>query len=263
MTTTLDTAFSTRKRPCAVVNMAGNQHMDGLFVIVEGADGSGKSAAVDHLVRRLRCDGHQVHRIDRGRPGGPAEYASLVTAVDAVFRSGHDLGADWTLLSLAAATQYTAILHGQVLPAVHDGAIVIAESWWNKTWIRLAIEASIHLKLKTSDLETFQSWQRALIPPATRCWELTVVVNASQQDRSDWYAASEAKEPIYAPDGRLSVDPVEFGRFTEQIAAGLRETALQNQWPIVHNHRGRTPDDVAAEIYSLIDGARTDSCTHP
>jgi hypothetical protein len=243
--------------------MAANQHMNGLFVVVEGADGSGKSAAVDRLVPLLRRDGYRVHRIDRARPDGPPEYANLIRAVDAIFRSAHDLGTNWHLLSLAAAAQYTTIIDGQVAPAVSDGAIVIAESWWNKTWIRLAVEAGIHLDLAPRHLTAFQSWQRALIPPPARAWEMTVVVNAPEKDRSGWYAANETKEPIYARDGRLSVDPAEFGRFTEQIALGLREAATHHQWPLVHNHHARTPDDVALEIRSFIDAARADSLTHP
>jgi thymidylate kinase len=61
--------------------------MDGLFVMVKGADGSGKSAAVHHLVTRLQHDGHPVRRIDRDRPSGLPEYANLIKAVATVFRS--------------------------------------------------------------------------------------------------------------------------------------------------------------------------------
>jgi hypothetical protein len=175
-----------RKEPAVASNRPSDP---GVFVAVEGADGSGKSAVVSELVELLRRDGRHVKRVLRSSPAGPGAYAGLVRGVDGLFRAGREIPVSWELLSLAAAAQYLAIMQSEIGPSVAVGTIVIAESWWNKTWIRLAIEADICRGNGQAERRRFRNWQRGLVPvPLLEGdQQFTVVLEATTADRVRWY----------------------------------------------------------------------------
>jgi energy-coupling factor transporter ATP-binding protein EcfA2 len=227
----------------------------GLFVVLEGADGSGKSTLVDHLVPLLHRSGRTVRRINRSSPEGHPAHVSLVRAVDQVFRTAHATPASWELLSLAAAAQYRSILHAQIEPAIKAGEIVIAESWWDKTWIRFGLEAEICLDLSEAQQRALGSWQRRLLPPGPlpAHWHLTVLVQADQQDRVCWYKAAGCPDSFYDRWGAVSHNPDEYGYFTECIAERLRDVADDRGWPIVANGVHRDAVDVAADLHQAIE----------
>ncbi len=107
------------------------------------------------------------------------------------------------MLSLAAATQYATILRSQIEPAVEAGEVVIAESWWDKTW------------------------QRRLLPPSPlpAHQHLTVLVDVAQHDRVACYQAAGRPDPYVDHTGPDSHHPDGFGRFTEHIADQLSPSA--------------------------------------
>ncbi|MEU6405479.1 hypothetical protein [Streptomyces sp. NPDC046985] len=226
----------------------------GLFVVVEAADGSGKTSIVDHLVPILASTGRTVRRIDRGRPNGDRAHADLVRAVDRLFRSDAATDAGWEQLSLAAAVQYRSILHAQVAPAVAAGEVVIAESWWDKTRIRLGVEAAAHHGHSVERQHAFAAWQQSLLPPAASAdrQRLTVHIDTPQPDRTAWYRAAGCPAPYLDHNGKLSRDPDGYGRFTELIAARLRDVCAGQGWPTVTNGGARTADAAAADLHRLI-----------
>ena len=235
--------------------MTSNQRPGkGIFVAVEGADGSGKTEAVSELMRLLRQDGRPARRIVRSSPSGPPAYTGLVRGVDTLFRAGPALPASWELLSLAAAAQYLAIMHCEIGPPVAEGTIVIADSWWNKTWIRLAIEAGICHRHTPEQAQRFRAWQQALLPvPAPIAGsQFTVVIDAAPQDRARWYEHAGCPDTVFDDDGAPSRDPSVFASFTSRIAGELRELAAWHQWPVVRNSAAMSPADVAAQIRALI-----------
>jgi hypothetical protein len=235
--------------------VTGNQRAgEGIFVAVEGADGSGKTEAVSELMRLLGQDGMPARRIVRSNPSGPPAYTGLVRGVDTLFRAGPVTPASWELLSLAAAAQYLAIMHCEIGPAVADGVIVIADSWWNKTWIRLAIEAGIHRRHTPKQGQRFRAWQQALLPvPAPGAdRQFTVVINAAPQDRARWYERAGCPDTVFDDQGAPSRDPDVFASFTSCIAGELRELAARHRWPVVRNSAVMSPADVAAQIRALI-----------
>jgi hypothetical protein len=235
--------------------MTGNQSAgEGIFVAVEGADGSGKTEAVSELMRLLRQDGTPARRIMRSNPSGPPAYTGLVRGIDTLFRAGPGTPASWELLSLAAAAQYLAIMHCEIGPAVAGGVIVIADSWWNKTWTRLAIEAGIHHRHTPEQGQRFRAWQQALLPvPAPGAdRQFTVVIDAAPQDRARWYERAGCPDPVFDDQGAPSRDPDVFASFTSRIASELRELAARHQWPVVRNSAAMSPADVASQIRALI-----------
>jgi len=226
----------------------------GLFLVLEGADGCGKSTVADDLVPLLRSAGRTVRRIERGRPTGNRVHADLVRAVDQLFRSPDATAAGWEHLSLSAAAQYHSILHAQVAPAVAADEVVIAESWWDKTWVRLGLEAELCQSLDALERDRLREWQCGLLPPsplpARR--RLTVLIDAARHDRVTWYKAACCPEPVLARTGVPTRDPDEYGEFTEHIATRLHRLADQHGWPVVPNGAHRTTTDVAGELCDLV-----------
>ncbi|MFJ5851012.1 dTMP kinase [Streptomyces sp. NPDC092903] len=228
----------------------------GVFVVLEGADGSGKSTLTDMVIKNLHQEGLAVRRIHRERSEEHrnAEYATLVAAVRNIFQIGDEAAVPFELLTLASATQYTTIYHSQIAPSVAAGEIVIAESWWDKTWIRLGIEAQLCLKLDDAELCEFWKWQRSLFPPAPYIPtpDLTVLVDTPERDRVNWYSSANRYEPVFDDNGAVSHDAQEYGRFTSRIAKELRNVAEEKSWPILSNGYDQSPHDVGRRLTELI-----------
>ncbi|MFD9687355.1 dTMP kinase [Kitasatospora sp. NPDC059088] len=235
----------------------------GLFTVLEGTDGSGKSAITEQLVAALRAAGHTVRRLDRARPTGETAHAALVRAVNELFRSPTATAAGWEHLSLAAAAQYHSILHAQVVPAVAAGEIVIADSWWDKTWVRLGLEAEIVQHLDEHRRRALQEWQQALLPPSPLPvhQRLTVLIDTPMRDRIAWYQAAGCPDAVLGRTGVLTRETEEYGEFTERIATGLRELAARHRWPVVANGTHRTAAQAATDLCALIE-QRTRSAVH-
>ncbi|WP_181871687.1 hypothetical protein [Sphaerisporangium album] len=226
-----------------------------MFIVLEGADGSGKTALAAEVMDQLRRSGHRVRATRRADPDGPAEHAALIRAVGQMFARAGDQGTGFDLLSLAAAAQYAAIVHGQVLPAVRRGEIVIADSWWAKTWVRLSIEASYRApQASPGQVGLLRSWQQALwpCPPLSPIPALTVLIDAPQADRMHWYEAAGRREPVYDACGASTRNPAAFAHLTSAIADLLRQAADQQGWPIIANGRHLGLQDVAADVIAAV-----------
>ncbi len=103
--------------------MEEGERAPGLFVVVEGPDGAGKSAAAASLVRELRAAGHDVvaTREPGGTPIGEALREVLLRA-GAVERSGL---ADALLFNAARAELVRAVIR----PALQRGAVVVSDRY--------------------------------------------------------------------------------------------------------------------------------------
>jgi thymidylate kinase len=235
--------------------MSGSESrpMRGLFVVVEGADGSGKSAAVDLLLGGLAEQARPVRAVRREAPVGAEEYASFVSAAGRVFGAAGGLSTDFRVLSLIGAAQYAALVDSQVKPAIESGEVIIAGSWWAKTWARLSIEASRRGALKARK-EEFRNWQRQLFPedltPAANT--ITVLLEAPEDDRLRWYAEAGCIGPVYDSAGIPSHEPSEFAKFTTELGNILRSHATSKGWPIIKNGSGRTVQEVADELLGIV-----------
>lgn len=228
----------------------------GLFVVLEGADGSGKTALTEAVVDTLRRRGHEARATQRNQPLGHGHptYSQFIAAVVRLFRADAADNVPLDLLTLAAAAQYTAILHSQVIPAVADGDIVVADGWWDKVWIRLGIEAQRCLGLNDAERDAFWDWQQSLFPSLPGVSPLTVLVDTRVEDRIRWQMAAGCPEVVYDLHGRESTDPQVFGDFTALIAGKLSEIAVGDRWPTVRNGSDRGIPEVATDLVELIEG---------
>ena len=107
--------------------MEEDERARGLFVVLEGPDGAGKSAAAASLVRELRAAGHDVvaTREPGGTPIGEALREVLLRA-GAVERSGI---ADALLFSAARAELVRAVIR----PSLERGAVVVSDRYATST----------------------------------------------------------------------------------------------------------------------------------
>jgi dTMP kinase len=100
----------------------------GIFVTFEGSEGAGKSTQVALLIERLRRDGLPVLALRE--PGGTElgeEVRMLIRRVD--FAIAPCAEAE-LLLFLASRSQ---LVREKILPALHDGMVVICDRYYDST----------------------------------------------------------------------------------------------------------------------------------
>ena len=225
------------------------------FVVLEGADGSGKTAIAAAVCAELGARGRAVVPVSRENPSGTAAYARVVADIAEMFRASDEAGSPLPLLALGAALQHATMFESQVRPALDDGACVIADSWWTKTRVRFAVEARRCTNWRAEDHRRFDRWLAGLFRYAYAGREAAVVtalIDTSKEDRVRWYSRLREKQAVYDRRGATTQDPAEFGDFTEEIQQQLRVIATRSQWPLVENRDGKDPLTAAREILAVI-----------
>ncbi len=103
-----------------------NKPYEGLFITIEGGEGSGKSTLSDHLALFLQNKGYAV--LKTREPGG----TPLCEHLRNLLLNSHEPMHEKTelLLFLAARVQH---LEEQIKPALHEGQIVICERFHDST----------------------------------------------------------------------------------------------------------------------------------
>jgi dTMP kinase len=92
----------------------------GKLVVIEGADGSGRSTEVDLLKEHLEVEGHAV--VDTG-----LRRSTLVSEEIDRAKQGHTLGA--TTLALLYAADFADQLENKIVPALSAGSTVLADRY--------------------------------------------------------------------------------------------------------------------------------------
>lgn len=229
------------------------------FLVLEGADGSGKTAIAAAVCAELRARGRAVVPVSRVNPSGRAAYARVVADIAEMFRVSDEAGSPLPLLALGAALQHVTMFESQVRPALDDGACVIADSWWAKTRVRFVVEARRCTDWRAEDHQWFDRWLAGLFRYAYAGREaevVTVLIDTSKEDRVRWYSRLREKQAVYDRRGASTQDPAEFGDFTDEIQQQLRVIAARSQWPQVENRDGKDPLATAREILAVAVGTR-------
>jgi dTMP kinase len=97
---------------------AGN--LPGRLIVIEGADGSGRTTEVAQLKERLEIEGHAV--VDTG-----LRRSDLVSAEIDRAKQGHTLGA--STMALLYAVDFADQLENKIVPALAAGATVLADRY--------------------------------------------------------------------------------------------------------------------------------------
>ncbi|TKB69552.1 MAG: dTMP kinase [Nitrospira sp.] len=150
--------------------------MPGLFITLEGIEGSGKSTQISHLAQVLIQAGHRI--LQTREPGGTATAEAirhiLLTA------SSHEPVAPQTeaLLILAARCQH--VTH-RILPALQQGAVVLCDRFSDSTFAYQGFARGLDLQWlrAANDIAT-----GGLTPDLTLVLDLPVSIGLARR-RSD------------------------------------------------------------------------------
>lgn len=200
----------------------------GIFITLEGTEGSGKSTQAARLAHALRAEGHAV-LLTREPGGTPA--AEQLRAV--LLKNNSE--------SLAAETEAFVILAARrqhvdhvIAPALRQGAIVICDRFVDST---LAYQGYARgLDLKT--LRTMNQWATGgLAPDLTLLFDLPVATGLRRRQRDA------------AGQNRLDRETT---RFHEQVRAGFLKLARKEPRRIKPINAARTPDRIAEAVRALV-----------
>ena len=203
-------------------------HTAGIFITLEGTEGSGKSTQAARLAHALRAEGHAV-LLTREPGGTPA--AEQLRAV--LLKNNSE--------SLAAETEAFVILAARrqhvdhvITPALQQGAIVICDRFVDST---LAYQGYARgLDLKT--LRIMNTWATdGLAPDLTLLFDLPVATGLRRRQRDA------------AGQNRLDR---ETKHFHEHVRAGFLELARQEPRRIKPINAARTPDRIAEAVRALV-----------
>ncbi|MGI0131726.1 MAG: dTMP kinase [Thermoplasmata archaeon] len=96
------------------------EHLKGHLIVIEGADGSGRSTEVEQLREWLEVQGHPV--VDTG-----LRRSTLVSEKIDEAKTGHTLGA--TTMALFYAADFADQLENKILPSLAAGSTVLADRY--------------------------------------------------------------------------------------------------------------------------------------
>ncbi|MCC6140898.1 MAG: dTMP kinase [Nitrospira sp.] len=200
----------------------------GIFITLEGTEGSGKSTQAAHLAQALRSEGHTV--LLTREPGG----TPVAEQLRAVLLKSH-------AETLAAETEAFVILAARrqhidqiIAPALQQGAIVICDRFVDST---LAYQGYARgLDLKT--LRIMNTWATGgLAPNLTLLFDLPVATGLRRRQRDA------------AGQNRLDR---ETKRFHETVRAGFLELARKEPRRIKPINAARTPGRIAETVRAFV-----------
>ena len=201
----------------------------GLFIVVEGPDGAGKSAAAASLVQALRDEGRDVAatREPGGTPIGEALRDVLLRA-GVVERSGL---ADALLFSAARAE----LVQEVIRPALARGAVVVSDRYATSTIAYQGYGAGVPLD-QLLLLERVAT--EGLRPDLVLLIDVPVEDGLARRGR--------------ARGGETRFEEAFDQRFHERVRAGYRAMAAADptRWRIVDGTRSQA--EVAAEVVAIV-----------
>jgi len=201
--------------------------MRGLFLVLEGAEGSGKSTQVQKLGEWLRSLGF-AHRLTR-EPGGTAVGEEL----RAVMLHGGDISAETELLVALAAR--AAHVHAVVQPALLAGEVVVCDRYELSTFAYQGLARGLGLE-QVKSLNAFAT--RGLRA------DLTIVLDVSAREGEARRTRARAE---FDRIERAGID------FHDRVAEAYR--LLASTEPAVVLVDGRAAEEaVHAEILRLLQG---------
>ena len=208
------------------------EKLSGKLIVVEGADGSGRSTQIARLVQWLEASGHHTVQVGLKR-------SSLVSEELEAAQQGNILSR--TTLSLFYATDFADQLENTILPALRAGSMVLADRYIYTLMARDLVRG------------VDEQWLRnlygiALVPDAVfylevRPEKLVQRVFAKQQALDYWESGMD-----------LGLSRDMFDSFLRYQGL-MRETfrRLQQTYGFQIVDAERSPDDISAELTRRIE----------
>ena len=201
----------------------------GLFIVVEGGDGAGKSTQLKHLHQELETRGYSV--ISTREPGGTELGEALRNLV---LHSEYPVDARTEALIFAASR--AAHVQQKIAPALHSGAIVLCDRYIASS----AAYQGAGRDLGVESIVDLSRWATGDFQP-----DMTLVFELSDAEQ-----AARRTE-------RGTVDRIEAenNEFKQRIAGFFKEYAL-SEAPSVHRvDASGTVDEVASRVWALVEPA--------
>lgn len=200
----------------------------GIFITLEGGEGSGKSTQAARLAQALRAEGYAV--LLTREPGG-THAAEQLRAV--LLKNNSE--------SLAAETEAFVILAARrqhvdhvIAPALQQGAIVICDRFIDSTLAYQGYARGLDL----NTLRTMNRWATGgLAPDRTLLFDLPVATGLRRRQRDA------------AGQNRLDR---ETKRFHENVRSGFLQLARKEPRRIKLVNAARTPDRIADDVRTLV-----------
>jgi len=208
----------------AFSNIAGMSSRRGRFIVLEGADGCGKSTQARRLAGELEAAGHDVIHV---RDPGSTRLAEAVRRLLLDPETGVVSVRAETLLYMAARAQ---LAEEVVVPALGRGAIVVCERWTLSTEVYQGLAGGLGVEPVR---RLAQLAEGGAAPDVTLVLDVDLGVGLS----------------------RLTGDPdrmeAKGGAFHAEVVRGYRELAAAG--PQRHLLPSGTPDEVAASVWREVD----------
>lgn len=206
-----------------------SQRPNGLFITLEGGEGSGKTTQALRLCRSLTAKGYDV--LHTREPGGTAvaeQLRNLLLRTD----STEPLAAETeTLLILAARRQH---VDHVIRPALKRGAIVVCDRFSDSTFAYQGYGRGLDLKA----LRRMNDWATGqLSPHLTLLFDLPAAMGLQRRHGS------------HAARNRLDR---ETRAFHSRVHAGFRALAKREPRRIVVIDARPSPDMIAAQVETLV-----------
>lgn len=215
--------------------MAGRDGERGLFIVLEGPDGSGKSRQARRLVRRLLDQGFAVTH--SREPGGTALGEQVRRIVNDPGPTLRGPKADVMLYTAARAQHVDEVIE----PALRRGEIVVCDRYSTSTMAYQGYGSGMDREL----LERIQTWATGGLEP-----DLVVLLDVSPRTGLERRAAGDVDELTrWEDESRFDL------AFHTRVREGYLEMAAADpgRWVVLDG--AGTIDEVAAAVGRAVDAA--------
>jgi dTMP kinase len=193
----------------------------GVFVVLEGGDGSGKSTQAQRLATRLRELGREV--VATREPGA----TDVGKAIRSLVLGGGDLDPRTEALLIAAdRAEHVA---GVIRPALERGAVVVSDRFVPSS---LAYQG-VARGLGVDEIARLSAWATGGLEP-----DLVVLLDVAPEVATGRRAA---------PEDRMEREPAEFRALVNQA---YRDLGARFGWAVVDGTA--SVDEVAEQVWALI-----------
>ncbi len=214
----------------------------GLFIVLEGPDGSGKSRQAKLLAEQLRASGLAVTH--SREPGGTVMGEQVRQIVNDPAPTLRGPKADVLLYTAARAQHVDEVIE----PALARGDVVVCDRYYTSTMAYQGYGSGMDLEL----LRRIQEWATGGLDP-----DLVVLLDVSPQTGLDRRAAGDADELTrWEDESRFDL------AFHTRVREGYLEMAAADpeRWVVIEGSGGI--DEVAREIDRAVDASLVRSGIH-
>ena len=205
--------------------------LHGKLVVIEGADGSGRTTEVERLKESLEIEGHAI--VDTG-----LRRSTLVSEQIDRAKQGHTLAP--TTLALLYATDFADQLENKIIPSLSAGSTVLADRYVYTLMARAIVRGAS------------RQWAQALYGFALRP-DLVIFLDARPEILMHRAIAKYGMLDYWESGMDLSISADRFESFLQYQARLRREFAWMERTYGFHLlDANRHPDQVHADVARLV-----------